>query len=147
MRSVIIGVGIAVSLVLAGCSGKIPGSGAQTSSRDRVAATPSRPVDRPVSSHGVGGTNATGTASYYSATGRVASGERATGGLTAAHRTLPFGTKVRVTNLTNGKSVLVRINDRGPFFRGRLIDLSYNAADAIGMTVAGVTRVHLEVIR
>ena len=147
MRSGIIGVGIAVSLVLAGCSGKLPGTGAQTSSRDRVAVAPPRPVEREVAPHGVGGTNATGTASFYSAHGRVASGERATGGFTAAHRTLPFGTRVRVTDVATGKSVTVRINDRGPFFRGRLIDVSYSAADALGMTVAGVTRVHLEVVR
>lgn|GEM_PF-1083747 len=76
-----------------------------------------------------------GLASYYSA-----------GGLTAAHRSLPFGTRVRVTNLSNGSSVVVRINDRGPFIRGRSIDLSTGAARAIGMTGAGVARVRMHVI-
>jgi rare lipoprotein A len=76
-----------------------------------------------------------GVASYYSAHG-----------MTAAHRTLPFGTRVRVTNLSNGSSVVVRINDRGPFIRGRSIDLSAGAARAIGMTSAGVARVRMHVI-
>ena len=66
--------------------------------------------------------------------------------LTAAHRTLPFGTRVMVTNLKNGKSVVVRINDRGPFVRGRIIDLSYAAAKAIDMVIDGVVPVRLEVL-
>ena len=76
-----------------------------------------------------------GVASYYGASG-----------LTAAHRTLPFGTRVSVTNLANGHSVVVRINDRGPFIRGRSIDLSASAARAIGMTGSGVARVRMHVI-
>lgn len=73
---------------------------------------------------------------------KTASGERFnSGALTAAHRTLPFGTKVRVMNKTNGRSVVVRINDRGPYAHGRIIDLSHGAARAIG--VSGVTRVAL----
>lgn len=73
---------------------------------------------------------------------RTASGERFnTGAFTAAHRTLPFGTRVRVVNQTTGRSVVVRINDRGPFVRGRVIDLSKAAARAIG--VSGVARVTL----
>lgn len=67
--------------------------------------------------------------------------------LTAAHRTLPFGTRVRVTNLGNGRSVVVRINDRGPFVRGRIIDLSRHAAERLGFTRQGVTRVEVRVIR
>ncbi|HLN11232.1 MAG TPA: septal ring lytic transglycosylase RlpA family protein, partial [Xanthobacteraceae bacterium] len=70
-----------------------------------------------------------------------------TAGLTAAHRTLPFGTRVRVTNMANGRSVIVRINDRGPFIRSRSIDLSHGAAQAVGMTEAGVTQVRMEVIK
>lgn len=66
--------------------------------------------------------------------------------MTAAHPTLPFGTRVRVTNLTNNRSVAVRITDRGPFVGGRIIDLSFAAAQAIGMVGKGVTRVRLEVI-
>lgn len=64
--------------------------------------------------------------------------------LTAAHKTLPFGTEVRVTNLQNKKSVLVRINDRGPFVRGRIIDLSSAAAQEIDMIRAGVVPVRIE---
>ncbi len=68
-------------------------------------------------------------------------------GMTAAHRTLPFGTLVRVTHLRNGKQVVVRINDRGPFIRGRIIDLSLGAGRRIGLTKRiGVSRVRLEVI-
>lgn len=66
--------------------------------------------------------------------------------LTAAHQTLPFGTRVRVTNLENGKSVVVRINDRGPFAEGRIIDLSYQAAKKIGMLKKGTAEVSIYVI-
>jgi len=66
--------------------------------------------------------------------------------LTAAHRSLPFGTQVRVTNLNNGRAVVVRINDRGPFSRGRVIDLSAGAAQVIGLTQSGVAPVSLEVM-
>ncbi len=65
---------------------------------------------------------------------------------TAAHRTLPFGTYVRVLNLGNGRSVVVRINDRGPFVKGRIIDLSYAAAKAIGMIGPGIAKVRLTVL-
>jgi rare lipoprotein A len=76
----------------------------------------------------------TGIASVYAyAGGKTASGERANPGtLTAAHRTLPFGTSVRVTNKTNGRAVVVRINDRGPFKRGRIIDVTPAAARQLG---------------
>jgi len=83
-----------------------------------------------------------GIASIYSYHGgRTASGESAhPGGLTAAHRTLPFGTRVQVTNRRNGKSVTVRINDRGPFIRGRVIDVTPAAAKALGFSgIAPVT--------
>jgi rare lipoprotein A len=88
-----------------------------------------------------------GVASHYSHAGkRTANGERANpSGMTAAHRTLPFGTRVRVTNKRNGRSVVVRINDRGPFVRGRVIDLTTNAARAIGF--AGLAPVSLQVLR
>ena len=83
-----------------------------------------------------------GMASIYSG-GRTANGERAAaGGLTAAHRTLPFGTQVRVTNRANGRSVVVRINDRGPFVRGRIIDLTPAGARALGFS--GIARVEVE---
>lgn len=68
-------------------------------------------------------------------------------GLSAAHRTLPFGTRVRVTNLNNNRSVVVRINDRGPFIRGRIIDLSKGAAREIGMISSGVAPVVVEILR
>ena len=77
----------------------------------------------------------------------TANGERyQPGGLTAAHRTLPFGTRVRVTSPNTGKSVVVRINDRGPFVGGRAIDLSVGAARAIGLTSSGVGTVEMEVL-
>ncbi|MFZ3350223.1 MAG: septal ring lytic transglycosylase RlpA family protein [Xanthobacteraceae bacterium] len=85
-----------------------------------------------------------GIASVYSG-GRTAEGGWAkSSGLTAAHRSLPFGTMVRVTNHSNGRSVVVRINDRGPFIRGRIIDLTPAAARAIGFS--GLARVTVDVI-
>jgi len=83
-----------------------------------------------------------GKASWYKLGGRTASGEKANPkGLTAAHRTLPFGTLVKVTNLANGKSVTVRINDRGPFTKGRVIDVTWAAARELGFIRKGITRV------
>ena len=91
-----------------------------------------------------------GSASWYGGQfhGRkTANGERFNmHGLTAAHRSLPFGTKVRVTNQKTGKSVVVRINDRGPFHGNRVIDLSRGAANAVGMLGAGVAKVKLDVL-
>jgi rare lipoprotein A len=91
-----------------------------------------------------------GMASYYGSEfegRRTASGDRYRGAqLTAAHRTLPFGTRVRVTNLANGKSVEVVINDRGPHVKGRIVDLSKRAAREIDMVRAGLARVRLEVL-
>jgi rare lipoprotein A len=85
-----------------------------------------------------------GVASVYSG-GRTASGQYAhAGGMTAAHRSLPFGTRVRVTNHHTGRSVVVRINDRGPFVRGRVIDMTPTAARALGFN--GLARVSLTVI-
>lgn len=92
-----------------------------------------------------------GIASYYhrSFHGRkTASGEAYDKGrYTAAHKRLPFGTKVRVTSLATGRSVLVRINDRGPYVRGRIIDLSRRAARDLGMLTKGLLRVRLEVVK
>lgn len=85
-----------------------------------------------------------GKASWYAMTGRTASGERANPNeMVAAHRTLPFGTRVRVENLRNGRSVIVRINDRGPFVRGRVIDVSKAAAAALGFVNHGTARVRV----
>lgn len=90
----------------------------------------------------------TGVASFYWQGQKTASGERFNpGAMTAAHRTLPFGTKVRVTNLRNGRSVVVRINDRGPFVRGRVIDVSKAAASELGFTGNGITRVSMAVVK
>jgi len=91
-----------------------------------------------------------GMASYYGnelAGNRTANGERFDPGeLTAAHRTLPFGSMVRVTNMSTGDSVIVRINDRGPFSRGRVIDVSHAAAREIGMQRSGTARVKLALL-
>jgi len=91
-----------------------------------------------------------GMASWY---GRQHQGRATSSGeafdmnqLTAAHRTLPFGTRVRVKNLETGRSVVVRVNDRGPFAAARIIDVSYAAAKALGMVGAGVTRVEMVVL-
>lgn len=92
----------------------------------------------------------TGQASWYGPGfygRRTANGERfRPGTLTAAHPYLPFGTKVRVTNLWNGRSSVVRINDRGPFHGGRVIDLAHGAANALGLVSSGVAKVKLEVL-
>ena len=88
-----------------------------------------------------------GMASYYSEPQAVASGGRFNpNALTAAHKTLPFGTRVLVTNLNNGRSVTVTINDRGPYVRGRVIDLSRRAAQVVGMTGSGVAPVSYTVV-
>jgi rare lipoprotein A len=92
-----------------------------------------------VASHGV--------ASFYTEGTQTASGEKFdTHDLTAAHPTLPFGTQLRVTNVTTGRSVTVRVNDRGPFVRGRVVDVSYAAAETLGMVGGGVAKVKLDVV-
>jgi rare lipoprotein A len=92
----------------------------------------------------------TGEASYYARMlegRRTASGEVYRGNrLTAAHRSLPFGTRLRVTNLGNGRSVEVRVNDRGPFHRRRILDLSRTAAERLGMVRRGHARVQVEIL-
>jgi rare lipoprotein A len=86
-----------------------------------------------------------GAATWYNQAGATASGESFNArALTAAHRTLPFGTIVRVTNVIDGRWVKVRINDRGPFMRGRIVDLSQAAARALGIEHGGMARVRLE---
>ena len=87
-----------------------------------------------------------GIASFYRPT-RTASGEKTNAGeLTAAHRTLPFGTRVRVTDVATGKSVTVRVNDRGPFISGRVVDVSHSAAESLGITGRGIAKVKLDVV-
>jgi len=91
-----------------------------------------------------------GNASWYGGPlhgKKTASGERFDMySFTGAHRKLPFGTIIRVTNLRNGKEVYIKVNDRGPFVKGRIVDLSYAAAKAIGFNRRGVIRVKIEVI-
>ena len=89
----------------------------------------------------------TGRASWYALTSKTASGERCNpNALTAAHRSLPFGTKVKVENLANGKSVVVRINDRGPFAKGRVIDVTKAAAQQLGFIKTGTAKVRLTIL-
>jgi rare lipoprotein A len=114
----------------------------------RVASLPTvRPPSTSKSVGSDGHKRAMGMASYYWQPQALASGGRFNpNGLTAAHKTLPFGTRVRVTHLGNGRSVEVKINDRGPYVAGRIIDLSKAAASVIGMTAQGVARVAVEIL-
>jgi rare lipoprotein A len=89
-----------------------------------------------------------GLASFYDESSQTASGEKFNAReLTAAHRTLPFGTRLRITNVASGNSVTVRVNDRGPFVPGRIVDLSSSAADVIGMTKRGVAKVKVDIVQ
>jgi rare lipoprotein A len=89
----------------------------------------------------------TGKASYYSYRGRTATGHRFNPhSMTAAHRTAPFGSRLKVTNLRNRRTVVVTVVDRGPFIRGRVIDVSRAAADALGFRRAGVAPVRVETL-
>jgi rare lipoprotein A len=89
-----------------------------------------------------------GVASFYTEGTETASGEKFdTHDLTAAHPTLPFGTKLRVTNVASGRSVTVRVNDRGPFVAGRVVDVSYSAAETLGMVGSGIAKVKLDVVQ
>ena len=119
-------------------------------STERKEASTQPKVETTASYHTTAGHAQSGMASYYGTESgsQTASGARFNpGAMTAAHRTLPFGTKVLVTNKSNGKSVVVTINDRGPFVRGRIIDLSTGAAGVIGMRGAGVAPVTVERLR
>jgi rare lipoprotein A len=116
-----------IAILAAGCAGTRPGTGSLD--------------DRP---------RETGVASYYAKKfegRRTASGDRYDGDrLTAAHRTLPFGTRIRVTNLANDASVVVTVNDRGPFRKNRVIDVSRRAARALGFIADGTAQVAIEVV-
>jgi rare lipoprotein A len=114
-------------------------------------ASPSLPLEAPAPAPVESATSlGRGSASFYAAKfngRRTASGEVFdNGAMTAAHRTLPFGSMVRVTNPANGRSVIVRINDRGPFVRGRSIDVSRAAAEQLGMVSRGHAIVELELV-
>ncbi|WP_394561575.1 septal ring lytic transglycosylase RlpA family protein [Aquipseudomonas alcaligenes] len=140
-------------LLLVGCAGqqitpRTPSEPVSPAPRTAPpAATPTTPAAKPAAKPSY---VAKGKASYYAARHhgrRTASGERLSNhDLTAAHRELPFGTRVKVTNLSNGRSVVVRITDRGPHTRGRLIDLSQAAAKQLDMLRAGVAQVRIETV-
>ncbi len=115
--------------------------------RPRVASVVRR-VPAPEQNVATQGATPQGMASFYTEGTKTASGEKFdTNELTAAHPTLPFGTKLRVTNTHTGRSVTVRVNDRGPYVPGRVVDVSYAAADALGMVNKGVAPVKLDVVR
>ena len=130
-----IAVAAGVALCAAGCGAGAPRFVAKAD----LATTPSEPL------------LLQGLASYYADefNGRTTSNGETydMNALTAAHRTLPFNTLVRVTNVYNNQSVVVRINDRGPFKEDRIIDLSYGAAKKLGMIPTGTTQVRLEVVQ
>jgi rare lipoprotein A len=146
-------------LALAGLISSVPVQAAEAPAVDRIdslsevvtSLDESLPVADPVAAEekvykAVG----QGMASYYGrelAGNRTASGERFNpAGFTAAHRTLPLGTRLRVTNVANGRSVIVRVNDRGPFVGRRLIDVSLGAAQEIQMIRTGTAQVRLELV-
>lgn len=124
-----------------------PSRSASNSSATASRTARSKQRSEPRESRDTGSGGEVGVASYYWQPQPVASGGRFDpNAWTAAHKTLPFGTRVRVTRLDNGNSVSVTINDRGPYVSGRVIDLSRRAAQSIAMTGVGVTRVRVNVI-
>jgi rare lipoprotein A len=115
-----------------------------------VARKPDPATPAVLDAHPAANANSTsyGVASFYTEDEWTASGEKFnTHALTAAHPTLPFGTRLRVTNVSNGRSVVVRINDRGPFIPGRVVDLSESAAESLGMVERGIVKVKLDVVQ
>jgi len=115
--------------------------------RPKPSAAAPRWTKRSLSTAGPRGSGQQGVASFYWQPQRVAAGGWFNpNAMTAAHKTLPFGTKVRVTHKSNGRSVVVTINDRGPYIAGRIIDLSKAAAGVIGMTAQGIAGVIVEVL-
>jgi peptidoglycan lytic transglycosylase len=136
MRAGAFAAAFAASLLVAGCAGPPASRVSSGAISHRVSGSVAAREPVAARTPAASDTGSIGVASYYRA-----------GGLTAAHRTLPFGTKVRVTNTSNGRSVVVRISDRGPFIRGRSIDLSHGAAEAVGMTHSGVAQVRMEVVK
>jgi len=124
--------------------------------RQAVAHHQPSPAPRPVSvvrrhdapAHNDVASGGGGLASFYTEGARTANGEAFnTHELTAAHPSLPFGTKLRVTNVSTGRSVTVRVNDRGPYVPGRVVDVSYAAAEGLGMVKGGVAKVKLDVVQ
>jgi rare lipoprotein A len=151
--------------LLAACAESSSVRNSELVSPDRQASlqhyrTASSPVDRRVASlkrhtpfaphHRAAETQTAsqGIASFYTEGTETASGEKFdTHDLTAAHPTLPFGTRLRVTNVASGRSVTVRVNDRGPYVPGRVVDVSYSAAETLGMVGSGIARVKLDVVQ
>jgi rare lipoprotein A len=146
----------ALAVILDGCAARRAATNPPTTTPQPSVGQPASAPERPSTpSHTApsavpGEYTEEGVASWY---GAPFNGRRTSDGeiydmhqLTAAHRTLPFNAIVRVTNLTNGKQVNVRINDRGPFVANRIIDLSYSAAEAIGMVGPGTAEVRLDVV-
>lgn len=127
-----------------------PGRQAAVERPHRVAALHPRPISRARAPDATGETKQAalhGIASFYSDT-ETASGEKFDKNeLTAAHPSLPFGTKLRVTDVSSGRFVTVRVNDRGPYVRGRVVDVSPSAAEALGMVGRGITNVRLDVVQ
>ena len=117
--------------------------------RHRTALLPERKRDHAIRMTGHEPIGApVGLASYYTEGARTASGEKLIPGeLTAAHPTLPFGTRLRVTRIDTGRSVIVRVNDRGPFVKGRIVDVSHSAAEELGLTRTGVAKVKIDVVQ
>jgi rare lipoprotein A len=110
-----------------------------TASRDAPFTANERAAETQDASHGL--------ATFYKGT-QTASGEKFNAlELTAAHRTLPFGTWVRVTDVVTGRSVTVRINDRGPFTPGRIIDITHSAAEVLGIIEQGIAKVTLDIVQ
>ena len=120
----------------------VPGAGKAVGAASAATTARSRAAVRDLQSHGIASWYGPNFAGRRTANGEIFDPSQ----LTAAHRTLPFGTHVRVTNLENGRSVVVRINDRGPFKAGRIIDLSQAAANEVGMIGSGTAQVHVEII-
>jgi rare lipoprotein A len=145
---------VASALAIAGCAAnnaKIATAPTRTAVETKTASVAhARPKKwRVVRAHSSAPTPASfeGFASYYHEGSHVATGARYhPEGLTAAHRSLPFGTRLRVRDVKTGRSVIVTINDRGPFVHGRVLDLSVGAARALGMETRGVNRVRADVL-
>jgi rare lipoprotein A len=143
-RSIVL-VAMASMLLVAGCAGDRRTGGAAPTVGPAYVVNGTRYVPRADPGYAE-----VGIASWY---GREYQGQRTASGerfdrnaLTAAHKTLPLSSYVRVTNLTNGRSVVLRINDRGPFVRGRIVDVSERAAETLGFTQQGTTRVRVEAV-
>ena len=141
---------VAALLVVGSCSPSRRFTNADNTSASGNTTSASTPASSSTTTDGTVLLTLEGVASYYADEfhGRLTSNGETydMNGLTAAHRTFPFGTKVRVTNMVNQLSVVVRINDRGPFKEGRIIDLSLGAAKAIGSVGPGTVKVKLEVL-